>query len=63
MQMRKLGTSGLDVSAIGFGCMRMSTGHSPVAGSKKDMIAVMRGAVKLVSLVRGRRTPEGGAHY
>jgi aryl-alcohol dehydrogenase-like predicted oxidoreductase len=45
MQMRKLGTSGLDVSAIGLGCMRMSAGHGPVAGSKKDMIAVMRGAV------------------
>jgi aryl-alcohol dehydrogenase-like predicted oxidoreductase len=45
MQMRKLGKSGLEVSAIGLGCMRMSAGHGPVAGSKQEMIAVMRGAV------------------
>jgi aryl-alcohol dehydrogenase-like predicted oxidoreductase len=43
--MRKLGKSGLEVSAIGLGCMRMSAGHGPVAGSKQEMIAVMRGAV------------------
>ncbi len=45
MQKRKLGKSGLEVSAIGLGCMRMSAGHGPVAGSKQDMITVMRGAV------------------
>jgi aryl-alcohol dehydrogenase-like predicted oxidoreductase len=45
MQMRRLGMSGLEVSAIGLGCMRMSAGHGPVAGSRQDMIAVMRGAV------------------
>jgi aryl-alcohol dehydrogenase-like predicted oxidoreductase len=45
MQLRKLGKSGLEVSAIGLGCMRMSAGHGPVSGSKQDMIAVMRGAV------------------
>ena len=45
MQMRRLGKSGLEVSAIGLGCMRMSAGHGPVAGSKQEMIAVMRGAV------------------
>ncbi|MGA2648920.1 MAG: aldo/keto reductase [Terracidiphilus sp.] len=45
MQMRKLGKSGLEVSAIGLGCMRMSAGHGPVPGTKEDMIAVMRGAV------------------
>lgn len=45
MQMRTLGKSGLKVSAIGLGCMRMSAGHGPVAGSKQEMIAVIRGAV------------------
>jgi aryl-alcohol dehydrogenase-like predicted oxidoreductase len=45
MQMRKLGKSGLEVSAIGLGCMRMSAGHGAVAGTKQEMIAVIRGAV------------------
>ena len=45
MQTRKLGKSGLEVSAIGLGCMRMSAGHGSVAGTKEEMIAVMRGAV------------------
>jgi aryl-alcohol dehydrogenase-like predicted oxidoreductase len=46
MQKRKLGKSNLEVSAIGLGCMRMSEGHGPVAGTKEEMIAVMRGAVE-----------------
>ncbi len=46
MQKRTLGKSGLEVSAIGLGCMRMSEGHGPVAGTKEEMIAVMRGAVE-----------------
>jgi len=46
MQKRKLGKSNLEVSAIGLGCMRMSEGHGPVAGSRQEMIAVMRGAVE-----------------
>jgi len=45
MQVRKLGKSGLEVSAIGLGCMRMSAGHGP-APDKEQMIAVMRGAVE-----------------
>ena len=45
MQKRMLGKSNLEVSAIGLGCMRMSKGHGPVAGTKQQMIAVMRGAV------------------
>jgi aryl-alcohol dehydrogenase-like predicted oxidoreductase len=46
MQSRKLGNSNLEVSAIGHGCMRMSEGHGPVAGTKQEMIAVLRGAVE-----------------
>jgi len=46
VQKRKLGSSNLEVSAIGLGCMRMSAGHGPVAGTKQEMIAVMRGAVE-----------------
>jgi len=46
MQKRKLGNSNLEVSALGLGCMRMSAGHGPVAGTKEEMIAVIRGAVE-----------------
>jgi aryl-alcohol dehydrogenase-like predicted oxidoreductase len=46
MRKRKLGNSNLEVSAIGLGCMRMSAGHGPVAGTKEEMIVVMRGAVE-----------------
>jgi aryl-alcohol dehydrogenase-like predicted oxidoreductase len=45
MEQRKLGRSGLEVSAIGLGCMRSSAGHGAVAGTKQEMIAVLRGAV------------------
>lgn len=46
MQKRKLGKSGLEVSALGFGCMGMSFGYGP-AGDKQEMIAVIRSAVEL----------------
>jgi aryl-alcohol dehydrogenase-like predicted oxidoreductase len=39
-----LGTSGLEVSAIGLGCMRMSAGHGEVSGTKEEMIALLRDA-------------------
>ena len=45
MQERKLGTSGLDVSALGLGCMGMSYGYGPAA-DKKEMIALIRKAVE-----------------
>ncbi len=45
MEKRQLGRGGLEVSAIGLGCMRASAGHGPVAGTKQEMIAVLRGAV------------------
>ena len=44
MQRRKLGNSGLEVSAIGLGCMSMSYGYGP-AGDRQEMIAVIRAAV------------------
>src|SRR5882672_7235086 len=44
MQKRTLGSSGLEVSAIGLGCMSMSFGYGP-PGDKRQMIEVIRGAV------------------
>ena len=46
MQKRKLGKSNLEVSAMGLGCMRLSPGHGAVAGSRQEMIALIRAAVK-----------------
>ena len=46
MQKRKLGKSNLEVSAIGLGCMRLSAGHGPVAGTRQEMTTVVRGAVE-----------------
>jgi aryl-alcohol dehydrogenase-like predicted oxidoreductase len=45
MQKRKLGKSGLEVSALGLGCMGMSYGYGP-AGDKQEMIALIRTAVE-----------------
>ena len=45
MQTRKLGNSGLEVSALGLGCMGMSSGYGP-AGDKQEMIALIRTAVE-----------------
>ena len=42
---RKLGKSGLEVSAIGLGCMGMSFGYGP-AHDKKEMISLIRSAVE-----------------
>jgi len=44
MQKRKLGNSGLEVSALGLGCMRMSFGDAPV-GDKQEMITFLHQAV------------------
>ena len=46
MKKRKLGKSGLEVSAVGLGCMGMSFGYGP-AGEKNEMISVIRAAVEL----------------
>ncbi len=42
---RKLGSSGLEVSAIGLGCMGMSFGYGPAA-DKNEMIKVIRAAAE-----------------
>jgi aryl-alcohol dehydrogenase-like predicted oxidoreductase len=44
MQRRTLGSSGLEVSALGLGCMRMSFGDTPT--DKHEMIAFLRAAVE-----------------
>lgn len=46
MQKRRLGNSGLEVSALGLGCMGMSYGYGP-AGEKQEMIKLIRAAVEL----------------
>lgn len=45
MKTRKLGNSGLEVSAIGLGCMGMSFGYGTVA-DKNEMITLIRKAVE-----------------
>lgn len=44
MQKRTLGKSGLEVSAIGLGCMGMSHGYGP-ASDKKEMISLINKAI------------------
>lgn len=46
MQKRKLGSSGLEVSALGLGCMGMSFGYGP-AMDEQDGISLIRSAVDL----------------
>ncbi|HQZ33086.1 MAG TPA: aldo/keto reductase [Ilumatobacteraceae bacterium] len=46
MQMRTLGSSGLEVSALGLGCMGMSASYGPAA-DRGEMIALFRTAVEL----------------
>ena len=46
MQKRKLGKSGLEVSALGLGCMGMTYGYGP-GGDKQEMIALIRKAVEM----------------
>jgi aryl-alcohol dehydrogenase-like predicted oxidoreductase len=44
MQKRKLGNSNLEVSALGLGCMGMSSGYGPPK-DKQEMIALIRSAI------------------
>jgi aryl-alcohol dehydrogenase-like predicted oxidoreductase len=45
MQKRRLGTRGLEVSALGFGCMGISFGYGP-ATTREDGLAIIRAAVE-----------------
>src|SRR5213082_959402 len=45
MKKRELGKSGLAVSAIGLGCMGMSSGYGPPK-DKQEMISLLRAAVE-----------------
>ena len=46
MHKRVLGTSGLEVSAIGLGCMGMSQSYGLPPGDRQEMIALLRSAVE-----------------
>ena len=46
MKKRKLGNSGLEVSAIGLGCMGMSFGYGTIS-DEKEMISLIRKAVEM----------------
>ncbi len=45
MQRRKLGNSSLEVSALGLGCMGMTSSYGPAA-TKQEMITLLRAAVE-----------------
>ncbi|MGJ6962125.1 aldo/keto reductase, partial [Streptosporangium sp. G11] len=45
MHIRTLG-QGMQVSAIGLGCMGMSQGYGPNPGTHEDMVSVIRAAVE-----------------
>src|SRR5512142_1251723 len=45
VQKRRLGKSGLEVSALGLGCMRMTFGDRPL-GDKQEMISFLHAAVE-----------------
>jgi aryl-alcohol dehydrogenase-like predicted oxidoreductase len=47
MDKRILGSSGLEVSALGFGCMGMSQGFGPNPGDRGQMMGLLRTAVDL----------------
>jgi aryl-alcohol dehydrogenase-like predicted oxidoreductase len=46
MQKRKLGKGNLEVSALGFGAMGMTSQHYGPSGDRQDMIALLRAAVE-----------------
>jgi aryl-alcohol dehydrogenase-like predicted oxidoreductase len=61
MQKRKLGKSGLDVSAIGFGAMGMSQSYGP-PGPREESIRVLRAAVERGVTFFDTAEAYGGGH-
>ena len=57
MQKRKLGESGLQVSAVGLGCMGMSKGCYSTPGDRQEMAALLRAAVDRGREALGDRRP------
>lgn len=49
MHKRKLG-QGLEVSAIGLGCMGMSQGYGPNPGDRDEMMEVIRHSVEAAGI-------------
>jgi aryl-alcohol dehydrogenase-like predicted oxidoreductase len=47
METRNLGSGGLEVSALGFGCMGMSQSFGPNPGNRGQMIGLLQTAVDL----------------
>jgi len=47
MDKRVLGSGGLEVSALGFGCMGMSQSFGPNPGDRNQMMSLLRAAVEL----------------
>ena len=50
MQKRVLGRSGLEVSALGLGCMGLSYGYGP-ATDRTDAVSLLRRSVRIGNLV------------
>ena len=46
MEKRSLGSTGLEVSALGLGCMSMSAGYYGTPPNKREMISLLRSAVE-----------------
>ncbi len=57
MQNRNLGNDGLEVSALGLGCMGMSYGYGPPS-DKKEMVALIHAAIDLYYQHRSPFKPE-----
>jgi len=53
MQQRRLGTSGLNASALGFACMGISFGCGP-ATTREDGVAIIRAPANGTGTVRRR---------